>query len=74
MGIDPKELVVRTIKDFKTGNEKTDLEKKLLDQKVTHTEEKRKEKLNIVVKERMNIIDEEKKGLWAPGDQNSKQF
>ena len=66
MGIDPKELVVRTIKDFKTGNEKTDLEKKLLDQKVTHTEEKRKEKLN--------IIDEEKKGLWAPGDQNSKQF
>ncbi|EGR29285.1 hypothetical protein IMG5_159320, partial [Ichthyophthirius multifiliis] len=68
-GIRPQELIVKTQQEIKQLYKDKSLDKKSLELKQNHCEERRKEKIRILLEERAQIIEEEKMGLWEYDDQ-----
>eukprot|EP00831_Metopus_contortus_P017591 TRINITY_DN17430_c0_g1_i1.p1 TRINITY_DN17430_c0_g1~~TRINITY_DN17430_c0_g1_i1.p1 ORF type:complete len:327 (-),score=97.69 TRINITY_DN17430_c0_g1_i1:8-988(-) len=65
-GIDPSELLYLNLDEFKDSMNEINVDKDLLKLCWQHHEEKRKEKLKVVVEERLHVIEEEKNGIWVP--------
>ena len=65
-GIEVNELLYLSLENYKQKSGKKDLERSLLQKRWEHFEEKRKEKLKLVIEERNKIIEEEKQGMWKP--------
>ena len=67
-GIDPPELAFVPLKQFRKnlGVEAAALSGQILQLRFDHHEEKRQEKLRVLVEERQRIIEEEARGTWAP--------
>lgn len=73
-GIEAHEISYSTLKQFKKslGVEASQLTPQILQLRYDHHEQKRQEKIRILVEERLRIIDEESRGAWVPGNQLSK--
>jgi len=59
-------LIAKTLNDFKLfENLVTELDKKVIELKYNHFDQKRRQKIRDLISTRANIIEEEKTGLWS---------
>lgn len=70
-GIRPDELIVKTLEDIKKMYNYKILDEKSLLLKQSHYEERRKEKIRVLLEERNQLIEEEKSGILQIDDRGS---
>jgi hypothetical protein len=65
-------LIAKTIDDFKSFNVVTETDKKGVELKWKHFDEKRRQKVRDLIAARATILEEEKTGLWSADGTTTK--
>jgi hypothetical protein len=70
-GIKPQELLFKSKEELRDPITEASIDKNILELRFQHAEKLRKEKMDLVVKERERVVEEEKEGKWAPSPSKS---